>query len=435
MDTERNRPLRVLYMEDDPGLARLVQKRLRRSGCDVTVAEDGQTGLAMFEEGDYELLLLDQEMPVYSGLKVIERMASEDRLPPTIMLTGAGNEQTAVAAMKHGVGDYIVKDPSGAYLDLLPAVIDRVMARHRLLQDKLRAEEALRESEARFRTVAETAADAIVCADSQDRIILWNRAAHSMFGYSEQEAIGMAVDDLVERTESEHDDRYPASEGPTHGGTDGHHFEAAGRRKDGTSFPVEVSMTTWDVKTETLTTAIIRDISERKEYEEKLEHMAHHDSLTGVFNRHYLATALKRETERAVRYKHPIGFLMIDVNRFKTINDTMGHKMGDLVIRSVAEVVQGAIRRVDMVFRYGGDEFLVVLPETNGDTRFVKEHVVKAMDAWNRESDTLDFDVTLSIGVSHWLPGGTQTTDEALNLADARMYEEKHGAGSVPRGA
>ena len=133
MDTERIRSLRVLYMEDDPGLARLVQKRLRRSGCDVTVAEDGQTGLSMFEEAEYDLLLLDQEMPVYSGLKVIERMASEERLPPTIMLTGAGNEQTAVTAMKHGVGDYIVKDPSGAYLDLLPAVIERVMARHRLL--------------------------------------------------------------------------------------------------------------------------------------------------------------------------------------------------------------------------------------------------------------------------------------------------------------
>ena len=432
MDTERNRPLRVLYMEDDPGLARLVQKRLRRSGCDVTVAEDGQTGLSMFEEAEYDLLLLDQEMPVYSGLKVIERMASEERLPPTIMLTGAGNEQTAVTAMKHGVGDYIVKDPSGAYLDLLPAVIERVMARHRLLQDKLRAEEALRESEARFRTVAETAADAIVCADSRGRIILWNRAAHCMFGYDEQEAIGMSLSSLMDEVEREDDNESLLGADVSGSGS---HFEALGCRKDGSSFPVEVSMTTWDVRTETLTTAILRDISERKEYEEKLEHMAHHDSLTGVFNRHYLATALKRETARAERYKHPIGFLMIDVNRFKMINDTMGHKMGDFVIQSVAEVVQRAIRRVDMVFRYGGDEFLVVLPETNGDSRFVKEHVVRAMDAWNQESDTLDFDVTLSIGVSHWLPGGAQTTDEALNLADARMYEEKHGTGSVPRGA
>ena len=431
MDTERSRPLRVLYMEDDPGLGRLVQKRLRRSGCDVTLAEDGQTGLAMFEEGEYDLLLLDQEMPVYSGLKVIERMASEDRLPPTIMLTGAGNEQTAVTAMKHGAGDYIVKDPSGAYLDLLPTVIERVMTRHRLLEDKLRAEEALRESEARFRAVAQTAADAIVCADSRGRIILWNRAAYSMFGYSEQDAIGMSMSSLMDDAEREDDEPLPEMD---HNGS-GSHFEAMGCRKDGTSFPVEVAMTTWDVKAETLTTTIIRDISERKEYEEKLSHMAHHDSLTGVFNRHYLSTALKRETERAERYKHPIGFLMIDVNRFKMINDTMGHKMGDFVIKTVAQVLQAAIRRVDMVFRYGGDEFLIVLPETNGDTQFVKEHIVRAMEEWNRTSDVLDFDVTLSVGVSHWMPGEGQTTDEALNLADTRMYEEKHGTGPVARGS
>lgn len=420
----------VLYMEDDPGLARLVEKRLRRAGYEVDLAANGEEGLAAFSSRPYDVLLLDHEMPIYSGLQVIEILASEQRLPPTVMLTGSGNEQTAVEAMKHGAGDYIVKDPAGGYLELLPTVIERVLASHRLIREKLQAEEALRESEARFRTVAETAADAIICTDIQGRIILWNRAAERIFGYNEQQALGMNREVLVPkemRTEHEanraamlaaHEQREAA--------TTIQHFETVGQRADGTILPLEVSIAPWETSSGTYFTTTVRDISERKEYEKKLQRMARYDSLTGTFNRHHLATVLRRETERAERYDHPIGFLMIDVDRLKMINDTRGHAMGDLIIQSVASVIQGAVRRVDLVFRYGGDEFLVVLPETNGSTRFAKDHIVQAMERWNRSSDLLSFDVTLSIGVSHWLPSQGITTDEALDEADRNMYVEKH---------
>jgi len=420
----------VLYMEDDPGLARLVEKRLRRAGYEVDLAANGEEGLAAFSSRPYDVLLLDHEMPIYSGLQVIEILASEQRLPPTVMLTGSGNEQTAVEAMKHGAGDYIVKDPAGGYLELLPTVIERVLASHRLIREKLQAEEALRESEARFRTVAETAADAIICSDIQGRIILWNRAAERIFGYNEQQALGMNREVLVPkemRTEHEANrDAMLAAHEQREAETTMQHFETVGQRADGTILPLEVSIAPWETSSGTYFTTTVRDISERKEYEKKLQRMARYDSLTGTFNRHHLATVLRRETERAERYDHPIGFLMIDVDRLKMINDTRGHAMGDLIIQSVASVIQGAVRRVDLVFRYGGDEFLVVLPETNGTTRFAKDHIVQAMERWNRSSDLLPFDVTLSIGVSHWLPSQGITTDEALDEADRNMYVEKH---------
>jgi DNA-binding response OmpR family regulator len=88
--------IRILYMEDDPGLARLVQKRLAYAGHVVDVAEDGERGIQSYYRGDYDALIVDQNMPVYSGLKVLELLKASGDLPPTIMLTGTGSEETAV---------------------------------------------------------------------------------------------------------------------------------------------------------------------------------------------------------------------------------------------------------------------------------------------------------------------------------------------------
>lgn len=409
--------LRVLYMEDDPGLGRLVQKRLRRDEWTVDLAQDGEQGLAKLAESAYDVLLLDHNMPVMSGLQVIERLASAGQLPPAIMLTGAGDEQTAVEAMKLGVGDYVVKDAAGAYLELLPSAIGRVLERSRLRLAKEKAEEELRASEARFRTVAETAADAIICSDHAHRVTLWNRAAERMFGYAESEALGMSTRVLF----------CDSSGAPLPKDLDAARFESLGCRKDGALFPVEVTVTDWMTRDETYHTTIVRDVSERKAYEEKLAYMAHHDSLTGVFNRHHLSAVLEKETARAIRYKHPIGFLMIDVNRFKMINDTLGHRVGDEVVQAVAHVLSTAVRSADLVFRYGGDEFLVVLPETDGSAVIVKDRILESLALWNETSDLLDFDITLSIGVAHWAPDCGRSTDEVLNEADADMYREKHG--------
>ncbi len=139
----KTQPIRILYMEDDAGLARLFQKKLSRAGYIVDIARDGREGLEMYNAGSYDVVATDQAMPVHSGLEVISILAAQDSLPPTIMVTGTGNEQIAVEAMKLGASDYIVKDVDGGYLDLLPAVIERVLQQQRLLEEKHQAEEAL----------------------------------------------------------------------------------------------------------------------------------------------------------------------------------------------------------------------------------------------------------------------------------------------------
>ncbi len=165
-----SKPIRILYMEDDPGLARLFKKKLERAGYVVDLARDGEEGLAMYAAGSYDVLAVDQAMPVHDGLEVIRNLASRGPLPPTIMITGTGDEQIAVEAMKLGASDYIVKDVDGGYLDLLPTVIEHVLQRQRLVEERQRAEmerERLLAAEHEQRLLAETLREVTLALTSQ----------------------------------------------------------------------------------------------------------------------------------------------------------------------------------------------------------------------------------------------------------------------------
>lgn len=127
----------ILYIEDDAGLARLVQKRLSRAGHVVDLARDGTEGLAKLKDKAYALVIVDYNLPGQHGLKVMQCILEQTSIPPAvIILTGAGNELLAVDAMKLGASDYIVKDAEAGYLDLLPAIIERALERRRLVEAK-----------------------------------------------------------------------------------------------------------------------------------------------------------------------------------------------------------------------------------------------------------------------------------------------------------
>ena len=417
--------IRILYMEDDPGLARLVQKRLSRAGYETIVAVDGEKGVAMYADARFDVLIVDQNMPVYSGLQVLQALGESDELPPTIMLTGSGSEETAVEAMKLGASDYVVKDTGGSYLDLLPPVIERILKERRLVEERQLAEEALRESEARFRAVAETAVDAIVSIDCEGRIAFWNRGAETIFGYAEFDALGRPFTMLIDGAYHEASKPSMAFFRMTGAPRMDRGVESRGVRKDGSTLPIDLSLSSWETKAGTFYTAIIRDITERKDHEAELARMAHTDALTGTFNRHYLAEILEREIHRARRYNHPIGFLMIDVNRFKQINDQHGHQVGDNVLVQIGQLLAETVRESDIVVRYGGDEFLVILPETDGETEVCRDRISGAISSTHRFADLVDFPVALSIGCAHWNPDDPRTLDRILSDADRRMYEAK----------
>ena len=138
---------RLLYMEDDAAQARLVQKCLERAGYTVDVVGDGMAGLARYAAQPYDAMIVDQTMPGLSGLEAIRAMKAVRPLPPTIMVTGTGNEQIAVEAMKLGVSDYLVKDLEGGFINMLPLVVGRTIEQRRTLVEKQRMERELAQAQ------------------------------------------------------------------------------------------------------------------------------------------------------------------------------------------------------------------------------------------------------------------------------------------------
>ncbi|HLY25906.1 MAG TPA: response regulator [Aggregatilineales bacterium] len=133
------RALRILYMEDDLGAAHLFQKKLQRAGYQVALAQDGRTGLALYEQNHFDLLVVDQQMPYYDGLQVIRLLAKRGPLPPIIMITGRGDEKLAAEAIKLGAGDYIVKDVDANYLEVLPRAIEHLLEKYHLVEERQKA--------------------------------------------------------------------------------------------------------------------------------------------------------------------------------------------------------------------------------------------------------------------------------------------------------
>jgi diguanylate cyclase (GGDEF)-like protein len=159
--------------------------------------------------------------------------------------------------------------------------------------------------------------------------------------------------------------------------------------------------------------------------QKELKEQAIHDPLTGLYNRYYLLQALKQEAKRSKRYGHPIAFLMIDVNRFKEINDRFGHQMGDKVLQAVASLLLETVRETDIVVRYGGDEFLIILLETDDEAVAVKQRIIEKVASRNKMHELIGFPVTLSIGTAYWDPQGPKSVGEVLAEADKRMYDDK----------
>lgn len=157
-----------------------------------------------------------------------------------------------------------------------------------------------------------------------------------------------------------------------------------------------------------------------------LKEQAEIDPLTGVYNRRYFDNSIDKELERAKRYNYTITFIMIDIDRFKEVNDRFGHQIGDLILKSVGYILIGQTRKIDTIIRFGGDEFLLVLPNfTFENIEGFMNRVNTAFKQWNEEIRILDFEIELSMGISHWNPGENKPVDDVIKIADSAMYDGK----------
>ena len=167
------------------------------------------------------------------------------------------------------------------------------------------------------------------------------------------------------------------------------------------------------------------DLTDRIARESELEKQALRDSLTGLMNRAFFDDAIPKELERSKRYKRPLSLMLGDLRRFKMINDTLGHQEGDRVLASVAEVVRQELRDSDWAVRYGGDEFLLVLPETGGNLTVLAERVQGSVDRWSRQNIEPPLSVGIDLGWATWNPEEPRAVEQIVAAADEMLYEHK----------
>jgi len=276
---------------------------------------------------------------------------------------------------------------------------------------------------AQYKSLFEGVPIGLYVTTPEGHILDANPALVQLLGYPDREALrGVLASDLYLRP-SEREYQFSLFEK----GLSMHDYEMQMKRLDGQSIWVrDTCHVIRDSAGKILRfEGCLQDITQQKESELRLNHMARHDPLTGVLNRYALAEVLEQEASRALRYRRPIGVLMIDVNRFKEVNDRFGHAAGDKVLQHVAGVLTSTVRDTDYVVRYGGDEFLILLLEANGETELVRDRIHAEMLSRDCSPLLIDFSISLSIGIAFWKPDLNLSMEAVLSKADQAMYAEK----------
>ena len=276
-----------------------------------------------------------------------------------------------------------------------------------------------RRAGARTRAIVDSAGDAILTLDLDGRIESLNPAAEHLFGYPPDEVVGDDLSVLIIPDTSTDDDADAARPVPDLG------RHVVGIRRNGSVFPLELTVSEVELGDGALTTVVARDVSDRRRFEEALAHQGTHDPLTGLPNRILFMDRLEHALARSARSGRSLAVLFCDLDHFKVVNDSLGHSAGDALLREVAARFTGAVRSGDTVARFGGDEFVVLAEDLacEADAVVVAEQLTAALtDPCPVQDQELVVNASVGIAVG---AAGDATPEALLRDADVALYEAK----------
>jgi diguanylate cyclase (GGDEF)-like protein/PAS domain S-box-containing protein len=291
------------------------------------------------------------------------------------------------------------------------------------------SEKRLEEEKAHFVVTLENANDAFVEIDSCGKIQAWNRAAEQLFGWSKSEVHGRDLAEIIIPPEVRPKHRAGFARFLSTGKSEmmGKRIEVVALKKSGESFPAELTLGFAKTNSSLSVNAFLHDISERKERQIKLEKEALHDALTGLPNRRYFIRLLKEACDGQRENGRAMALLFLDLDGFKSINDTYGHEFGDKVLSSFAKTLQDCVRNTDCVCRLAGDEFTIILENLQNpraDSQAIAQKILertKTMAAIEGTKLTCSTSVGIAISDSRCV----RSDKELLKLADEAMYKAK----------
>lgn len=282
--------------------------------------------------------------------------------------------------------------------------------------------------EQRLRNILDTSFDAFVGVDHSGLIIEWNQQAENIFGWSHKEAIGQKMVEMIipEKFREAHQHELQRFAEADQAKVLNRRIQFEAIRKNREVFPAEMAITYISNSGMYEFYAFIQDISSRRTEEQRLQFLASNDSLTGLRNRSYFNTNLPEAMARSRRSDKSLALMYLDIDHFKSINDSLGHEAGDSLLKEFAVRLKATLREADIVSRLGGDEFAVIIEGivTEDDANKVASNIIQGLNhtSW---LGTSDLKVTSSIGIAIY-DGRAIGGDKLVALADKAMYKAKH---------
>ncbi len=439
----------MLVIDDEPEVLNTLYRQLRRE-CEVFIAHNADEALAIMREHPIQIVISDERMPGVTGSEFFSHIKEEYPGTIRLLLTGYADLQAVIQAINQGhIYRYITKPWDATEIRTIVReaydryrmiarsehLLNELQTANELLEQRVRErtqqlEQALqefRDSEQRFRSIVENINDPVMVTDLHAHIRSVNPAFVRVTGYQPAEVLGRTPKLLAS---GRHPPEFYAElrrqlleEGYWRG-------NIWNRRKSGEIYVQRLTLSMQrDNPDEGLYLAVYTDISEEIEELERTQFQAQHDALTGLPNRVLLFDRLSEAIRDAHRYGTQVGVLFIDLDDFKPINDQYGHDVGDAVLQSVAQRLEGGIRETDTVARLGGDEFVVVLRQIGRRERAAR--VAQTLLENLREPfqhGVLNLYLDASIGVALG-PLDGEDAHSLLKRADVAMYAIKHNGG------
>jgi len=432
---------RLLLVDDEPRLLASLYELLRDRDYHLTTASSGSEAIAHLSTLRFDLVLLDLRLPDIGGHEIMDFINAKGIDADVIVMSGEVGIDAAIGALKRGAYDYLRKPY--AREELLKTV-GNALEQRRLAAANARIANQLENSEKMYRYLVDSSPDIIYTLNHEGRFTFVNDRAYQLLGFTRDELIGKHYSILVhdedleraryvfnERRVDERASRNVELRLKCRGAT-GKLSNSGDRTFNNTLMTISlnsIGMHVPDQEVKKLeffgTYGVARDITDRKRAEEVISYQAYHDILTDLPNRILFKDRLGLAVIQAKRKQTELAVMFIDLDRFKLVNDTLGHVKGDELLQQVAVRLKECLRKGDTLARQGGDEFTIVLPELRDrdDARMVADKFLECLHK-PFDLDGHEVHISASIGIAIY-PGDGESIDELLRHADIAMYQVK----------
>lgn len=429
-----NRRKRILVIEDTEDTANLI-KRMLQNQYEIDIANDGIAGVEAFKQGIYDIVLLDIMMPGMSGDEVLEVINSLNPKQVVIAMTAHGTIDLAELLLSQGATDYIQKPFKAEQLrkicDIASKREDFLIANEQFTAKSI----ALQSEQERFDSlsknhyrVLDSLSTVVIEIAQNRRISFLNNAWFKSTNYLVSESIGQLFTDFISHASPKVKLYIEESfDNLLNGNQSQDTLEVQLNKKDGNTLWCEINLSPhFDGDLNIIgISGTIDDISVRKKAEQRLKHVALHDTLTGIHNRYYFDNELRNIANKARRTALEHSLLYLDLDHFKIINDSQGHHQGDLVLKEVSRLLEERTRSSDVLCRIGGDEFALLLTNTCvDDAQIMAEEICQVISDSSFTFSDKTYKVSCSIGIAK-IDGHAPSCEHYLQQADIAMFSAK----------